>query len=535
MTGHYKTGVLCILDGFGYREDSQDNGIKLAKTPTYSRLWDTVPRSWLKTSGLAVGLPEGQMGNSEVGHMNIGSGRVVMQDLPKIDTALSDGSLYTNPRLIEFIAKLKQSKGVAHLFGLMSPGGIHSHQDHMKSLSLHLAGQGIAVKLHLVADGRDTPPQSARQFLEIFETLEAESRLIKIASLGGRYFAMDRDNRWDRVEKAFTAMVHGKAKRVETARQAIEATYAAGKTDEFIEPVIIGDYAGMKPEDGFLIANFRADRARQLLSALVDEDFDGFSAPLFKPLAAVLGMVEYSSALSQKIPALFPSEDIRDCLGEVLGQHGIPQLRIAETEKYAHVTFFLNGGREDPIQGEDRILIPSPDVATYDLKPEMSAPELTDKLVEAIESRTYGLIIVNYANPDMVGHTGVLSAAIKAVETVDQCLARLEKAVTAIDGFMIITADHGNIELMRDQETGEPHTAHTNFDVPALLLGKENTELADGALSDLAPTLLDLMGLEQPAAMTGKSLVAPLSVNKQHTSTPSQTNTKAATREQEHS
>ncbi len=499
----FKTTLLCILDGFGYREDSADNAIKLAKTPVYDRWWQTRPRAWLQTSGLAVGLPDGQMGNSEVGHMNIGGGRVVMQDLPRIDAAFADDSIKKNETLEAFIQKIRATGGKAHVFGLMSPGGVHSHMDHMAGLASVLHKAGLEVVIHAVSDGRDTPPQSALDYLAEFETeIEGTAR---IGSIGGRYFAMDRDNRWDRVEKAYTAMMRASGAKATNARAAIEEAYAAGISDEFIEPVALEGYDGFAPTDGLLIANFRSDRVRQLAMALTDPTFDGFKAGV--PMAAVAGMTQYSEALAPRCPALFPPQKIVNSFGEIVAKQGIPQLRIAETEKYAHVTFFLNGGREDPFDKEDRILVPSPDVATYDLKPEMSAAEVTDKLVAAIRSGNYGAIIVNYANPDMVGHTGVLEAAIKAVETVDTCLGALETAIEKTGGVMLVTADHGNVELMRDQETGVPHTAHTHFDVPVVMVGGEAGQLKDGRLADLAPTLLELMAITPPAEMTGHSLL----------------------------
>lgn len=502
-----KPVVLCILDGWGYRDDVKDNAIKLADTPTYDRLWDTVPRAWLKTSGLAVGLPDGQMGNSEVGHMNLGSGRVILQDLPKIDDAIKTGTLAKNAELQAFIENLKASGGTAHIVGLLSPGGVHSHQDHMAALVNIIAEAGVPVRVHAFLDGRDTPPRSALPFIEKFETDIADANDASIATLTGRYWAMDRDKRWDRVEKAYDVMVMGAGEHVAaTAAEAVEAAYERDENDEFVAATALNDYRGMKDGDGLLCANFRADRAREILTALVDPAFDGFERDTRINFAAQTGMVEYSTALNAFLKIIFPAEDVVNSLGEILAKEGIPQLRIAETEKYAHVTFFFNGGVETPFEGEDRILVPSPDVATYDLKPEMSAPEVTDKLVEAIESGKYGTIIVNYANPDMVGHTGVLSAAIKAVETIDGCIARLEKAVTKAGGAMIVTADHGNVEMMVDETTGQPHTAHTNFDLPALLINHDGT-FKDGALSDMAPTLLHLMGVGQPTEMTGKNLV----------------------------
>lgn len=502
-----KPVVLCILDGWGYREDSKDNAIKLAKTPNYSRLWDSAARAWLQTSGLAVGLPDGQMGNSEVGHMNLGGGRVVMQDLPKIDEAIANGTLNSNDELVAFIEKLEKSGGTAHLLGLLSPGGVHSHQRHMAALVKAIDASGVPVRVHAFLDGRDTPPRSALPYIEEFETAIADCRDARIATVSGRYWAMDRDKRWDRVSKAYNAMVKGSG--IETAgsaTEAVNAAYARDENDEFVAATVLGDYRGMADGDGLLMANFRADRARQLLTALVDPAFDGFDRGKLVKFAAQAGMVEYSNALNEFLAVLFPSEEIKNSLGEVLAKEGIGQLRIAETEKYAHVTFFFNGGSEDVFEGEDRILIPSPDVATYDLKPEMSAPEVTDNIVEAIASGKYGAIIVNYANPDMVGHTGVLSAAIKAVETIDTCIGRLEEAVEKAGGALIITADHGNVEMMMDENTGQPHTAHTSFDVPVVMIGG-NAGLKDGRLADVAPTVLDLLGIKQPTEMTGHSLL----------------------------
>lgn len=503
-----KPVVLCILDGWGYRDQQKDNAIKLGNTPVYDRLWNTVPRAWLKTSGLAVGLPDGQMGNSEVGHMNLGGGRVVLQDLPRIDKAVETGELAKNPELVSFIDALKASGGTAHLMGLMSPGGVHSHQDHMAALVNIIAAQGVPVRVHAFMDGRDTPPKSAVPFLEKFEADIAGVADAKLATATGRYWALDRDKRWDRVEKAYKALVSASGEQIaNSAIEAIEAAYTRGENDEFVAPTVIGDYSGMKDGDGLLMANFRADRAREILTGLVDPAFDGFNREKTVKFAARAGMVEYSSAHNEFLTVLFPSENIKNSLGETLANLGIPQLRIAETEKYAHVTFFFNGGAEQPFEGEDRTLIPSPDVATYDLKPEMSAHEVTDDLVAAIKSGKYGAIIVNYANPDMVGHTGVLSAAIKAVETIDGCLGRLEEAVKEAGAAMIITADHGNVEMMTDETTGQPHTAHTNFDVPALLVNHEAT-FKDGALADVSPTLLSIMGVAQPVEMTGTNLVS---------------------------
>jgi len=499
--------VLCILDGWGYRPERQDNAIALANTPVWTKLLADCPHALLATSGLQVGLPNGQMGNSEVGHMNLGAGRVVMQDLPRIDQAVADGSLAKNPRLQDFIAALKKSGGKAHLLGLLSPGGVHSHQDHMAALARILSDAGVPVLVHAFLDGRDTPPSSAREFLTRFMT-DVEGKAVSFATISGRYYAMDRDKRWDRVTLAYNAMVEAKGEEAADAIAAVDASYHNGKTDEFVLPTVIGGYQGMKDGDGLLMANYRSDRAREILTTLVDPAFDGFARPRVPAFAARLGMAEYSKDLNAFLTLLFPPESLSQILGEVVSDKGLTQLRIAETEKYAHVTFFFNGGREQVFPGEDHILINSPKVATYDLQPEMSAPEVTDKLVEAIGSGKYDMMVANFANGDMVGHTGILSAAIKAVETLDGCLGRLKEAIVKAGGIMVITADHGNAEMMRDPVTGEPYTAHTIGRVPVVLLnGPVGKGLADGRLADVAPTVLSLMGLAQPAEMTGHSLL----------------------------
>jgi len=499
--------VLCILDGWGERDETDDNAIAAAATPVWDRLKATCPHARLDASGGEVGLPAGQMGNSEVGHMNIGAGRVVMQDLPRIDAAVADGSLATLPGLRDFIGALTKSGGTAHLMGLMSPGGVHSHQDHIAALANILCDAGVPVAVHAFLDGRDTPPSSARGYLATF--LEAAPRAA-VATISGRYYAMDRDKRWPRVEKAYAALADGAGPHVAEPLAAIDASYANSVTDEFMLPAVMGDYAGMRDGDGILMANFRADRAREILSALLDPEFDDFPRSRRIAFAAALGMVEYSAALAKLMGSLFPAIDLPDVLGEVVANAGLRQLRIAETEKYAHVTFFLNGGREVEFPGEDRILEPSPKVATYDLQPEMSAPRVTDRLVEAIASGIYDLVVVNYANTDMVGHTGIMEAAVVAVAAVDRCLGRLEAAVRAAGGALLITADHGNAENMRDSLTGQPHTAHTHNLVPVVLVagGTAGMRLADGCLADIAPTILELMGLPKPAEMTGRSLIA---------------------------
>lgn len=505
-----KPVILCILDGWGYSDDIEHNAIKQANTPTYDRLWKTCPRAWLKTSGLAVGLPDGQMGNSEVGHMNLGGGRVMLQDLPRIDSAIQDGSLARNAELVAFIEKLKSTGGAAHLMGLMSPGGVHSHQDHIAALANILSDAGLKVHIHAFLDGRDTPPKSALDFVQTFEASLTSPDLAKICTVTGRYFAMDRDQRWDRVEQAYRVITEARSEHsAPTATAAIEAAYVRGENDEFTKPTVVAGYDGLNESDGLLMSHFRADRAREILTALLDPDFNEFDRNGAPPFTTALGMVDYSSALSQFHPIMFPSIEVKNSLGEVLADNGVAQLRIAETEKYAHVTFFFNGGIEPVFEGEDRILVPSPDVATYDLQPEMSAYEVTSELETAIASGKYGAIIVNFANPDMVGHTGIMSAAIKAVETIDACLTRLETAAINAGAALLVTADHGNVEMMLDTKSGQPHTAHTSFDVPLVMINLDSS-LVDGSLSDIGPTMLSILGLSQPNEMTGRSLVGTI-------------------------
>ncbi len=501
--------VLCVLDGWGCRAEPADNAIRAADTPNWRRFLGTAPHARLQASELYVGLPEGQMGNSEVGHMNLGAGRVVMQDLPRIDRAIADGSLARNPALAAFIGALKASGGTAHLLGLLSPGGVHSHQRHLAVLARLLDAAGIPVRVHAFLDGRDTPPQSAAEYLKQFAADTAGLKGVAIATISGRYYAMDRDKRWDRVEKAYRALAGAEGERAGDAEAALRQAYDAGKSDEFVLPTAIGDYPGMRDGDGLVSANFRADRMREILDALLDPGFAGFRRERAVTFAAALGMSEYSTELKRFLKTLFPPEDLADTFGEVVSRAGLTQLRIAETEKYAHVTFFFNGGREAEFPGESRILVPSPKVATYDLKPEMSAPEVTDKLVAAIDQGRFDVIVVNYANADMVGHTGDSAAAVKAVEAVDRCLGRLAEAVTRARGALLITADHGNAEMMRDPATGHPHTAHTLNPVPLLLVNPPAgvTGLEGGRLADVAPTLLLLLGLRQPRAMTGKPLL----------------------------
>ena len=497
--------MLVILDGWGWREDSADNAVALARTPVFDDLWANSPHAFLDTSGKDVGLPVGQMGNSEVGHLNIGAGRVVMQDLPRISDAVEEGGLGEIPQLQEFIAALKASGGACHLLGLVSPGGVHSHQDHAAALASHIAAAGIHVHVHALTDGRDTPPRSGAQDLE--RLTAALPQGAEIASVCGRYWAMDRDNRWERVARAYNMMVTADAPRAENAVEVVNTAYTMDTTDEFIEPHIIGDYAGMKDGDGILCFNFRSDRVREIFTALLDPEFSGFARSRVVHFAAAAGMTQYSTALDAFMTTLFAPQSLDNVLGKVVADAGRTQLRMAETEKYPHVTYFLNGGEEKPYRGEDRIMAPSPKVATYDLQPEMSAPELTEKAVTAIGSAKYDLIVLNFANPDMVGHTGSLPAAIKAVETVDECLGRIVAALKDAGGALLVTADHGNCEMMRDPETGGPHTAHTTLPVPVILWNSGANAIHRGRLADIAPTILALMDIPRPREMTGEPLL----------------------------
>jgi 2,3-bisphosphoglycerate-independent phosphoglycerate mutase len=498
--------MLVILDGFGWREERADNAVRLARTPNFSRLWEGCPHNLLRTSGRDVGLPEGQMGNSEVGHLNIGAGRVVVQELVRIGDAVADGSIARLPALVGLIDRLKASGGACHLLGLVSPGGVHAHQDHAVALARVLSAAGVKAMVHAFTDGRDTPPRAALEDLVAFTA--ALPAGVPIGTVCGRYFAMDRDQRWERVAKAYDLLVDGRGNRFDTAAAAVRGAYAHDTSDEFVPPAAIGSYQGMRDGDGVLCFNFRADRVREILGALLEPDFTGFPRRRVIRFAAAVGMTRYSDELAPLLGVLFPPDELSHLLGEVVAEAGRTQLRMAETEKYPHVTYFLNGGQEQSFPGEDRILVPSPKVATYDLQPEMSAPDLTDKAVAAIDAGKHDLIVLNYANPDMVGHTGSLPAAIKAVETVDAALGRIADAVRRRGGALLVTADHGNCELMRDPATGGPHTAHTTNPVPVLLMGGGAATLRAGRLADVAPTLLDLMGLPKPAEMTGTSLIA---------------------------
>ncbi len=504
MNMSHKPTVLCILDGWGLRADVTDNAIALGNTPVFDRLMAEAATSKIRTYGKDVGLPEGQMGNSEVGHMNIGSGRIVWQDFPRINNAIADGAFLNNAKLNEFVAKLRAQDGQAHLMGLCSPGGVHAHQDHLVVMANHLVAQGLKVVVHVITDGRDTAPRSGRGYLE--KMLGELDDAVTVGSLSGRYFAMDRDKRWDRVAKAYKAMIGDGPRVDQDLLAAMDASYGADIGDEFVEPVTFGS-SKMNDGDGLIMMNFRADRAREILTAFLDPNAQDIDARKIS-FAASLGMVFYSSALDPLIPAMFEPQDLPDTLGEMVAKHGGRQLRLAETEKYAHVTFFFNGGREDVFDGEERKLVDSPKVATYDLQPEMSAAEVTDALTQAIRVGAHDLIVVNYANPDMVGHTGVMEAALKAVAFVDECLGRVVEAIDEVGGTLLVTADHGNIELMRDQKTGEPQTSHTIGDVPLILHPARGAMLQEGRLCDLAPTILELMGIAQPSAMTGRSLLS---------------------------
>lgn len=500
--------LLCILDGWGIEASTPHNAITNANTPHWDAMLARYPHSQLLTSGAAVGLPDGQMGNSEVGHTTIGAGRIVLQNLPRINAAIHQDTLRTRPAIQTQVEALQKSNGTCHLLGLASSGGVHAHIDHIIALAGIMDAAGVKVAVHVITDGRDTALDSAPEFVDALEQALAPLQHAQIATVSGRFFAMDRDNRWERVEQAYDAIARGKGKQATSAATAVAESHAAEVWDEFVEPTVIGGYGGMQEGDALLCANFRADRAREICDALANPDFDAFVRTHPLPLHAV-AMVEYSEAHNAFMELLFPAEEITHSLGALVAEAGMTQLRIAETEKYAHVTFFFNGGQEAVFAGESRNLVPSPDVKTYDLLPEMASAEITARLVEAIQSNAYDLIVVNYANTDMVGHTGEYEAAVQAVEAVDNALGALEQAVLAQGGVMLVTADHGNSERMIDPETGAKHTQHTTGPVPAVLVTNqaEDITLQDGNLSDIAPTLLPFLGLEKPAQMTGKNLI----------------------------
>ncbi len=511
MTATKKPIVLLILDGFGHSDNTEHNAVYSANTPVWDRIWANNPKGLIKTSGLAVGLPEGQMGNSEVGHVTIGAGRVVYQSFTRINKAIEDGDFFENPAYIAAIDKAVNNGRAVHIMGLLSEGGVHSHQDHIYAMIKMAAQRGAKeIYLHAFLDGRDTPPRSAQSSLEKAEALFGELGVGRIASLCGRFYALDRDNRWDRVQACYDAMVSGKAEfDAETALAGLAAAYARDENDEFITPTVIAgegeEVATISDNDSVIFMNFRPDRAREITRALLEKDFDGFERELHPQLADFVMTTEYASDIQAS--CAFPPEEMVNSFGDYLAQLGKTQLRIAETEKYAHVTFFFNGGVESEFPGEDRILVPSPNVATYDLQPEMSAPEVTDKLVEAIKSGKYDAIICNYANCDMVGHSGIFEAAMQAVEAVDTSLGRALEAIESVGGEALVTADHGNVEEMFDPATGQVSTQHTTLPVPLVYFGPRKGQILDGgSLADLAPTLLNLMGLEQPAEMTGRNL-----------------------------
>lgn len=502
-----KPVLLLILDGWGHRDDPADNAIAQARLPHWHALLRDCPHTLVHTSGMRVGLPEGQMGNSEVGHMNLGAGRVVYQDLTRIDVAVADGSFFTNPELAAACVGAKAANGTLHIFGLLSPGGVHSHESHIFAMLELARRQGVArIAVHAFLDGRDTPPQSARASLEKLLSACAAIPGAFVATISGRYFAMDRDNRWDRVEKAYRAIAEAQSPlHASGALEALDAAYVRGETDEFVQPTVLDGAQPMHDGDAVVFMNFRADRAREISACFVQPDFAGFVRPRAIALSRFVCLTEYDTTLPA--PVAYGPESLVNTLPEVLAANGLTQLRIAETEKYAHVTFFFSGGREALWPGEERILVPSPNVATYDLQPEMSAPEVTAKLVDAIVQQRYDAIICNLANPDMVGHTGNLAAAVKAAEAIDEAIGKIVAALRSVGGEMLLTADHGNLEMMRDQSTGQAHTAHTTGPVPLVYLGRAASLRDDGALKDVAPTLLHLMGIAQPAEMSGHNLV----------------------------
>jgi 2,3-bisphosphoglycerate-independent phosphoglycerate mutase len=503
--------LLVILDGYGHRDDGEDNAIARASKPNWDRYWARYAHTVIDASELHVGLPPEQMGNSEVGHLNIGAGRVVFQEFTRIELAIRNGELARNEVFAEAVKQALAGGSAVHVLGLLSPGGVHSHEDQIFALLDMVAGAGVRdIRVHAFLDGRDTPPKSAAASLKALEARCASDSGARIASICGRYYAMDRDKRWERTAAAYDMLTSGEAQyHSASAVAGLEAAYARGETDEFVKPTLIAgpgaEPAPIRDGDVVIFMNFRADRARQLTHALTDPQFQAFARRRVPRLAYYCTLTSYGEEF--KLPVAFRSEPVTNGFGEVLASQGLRQLRIAETEKYAHVTYFFNGGVETPYPGEERILVPSPKVATYDLKPEMSAVEVTDKLVEAIRSRRFEAIICNYANADMVGHTGIMDAAVKAIETLDACLGRAIEAMRAIGGEVLITADHGNAETMRDTKTHQPHTAHTTNRVPLLYIGREATLEPNGALADIAPSLLRMMGLPQPAEMTGKPLI----------------------------
>lgn len=500
--------VLCILDGWGIGDGNEFDGIASAETPCYDSMMRDYPNTTLTTFGGAVGLPEGQMGNSEVGHMNIGAGRVVMQFLPRIDKAFADGEVKRNRDLQNMLAALKISGNALHLMGLCSDGGVHAHLDHVIGLAEIASEAGVRTYIHAFTDGRDCAPESGKAFLETLDRAVSKFETVSIVTVCGRYYAMDRDNRWERVSQSYNAIMYGEGAVGDSVQEVMQASYNDGVTDEFVKPTVLDGYEGLQNGDGVLFANFRSDRARELLQALLLPDFNAFDRGDFATISEAIGMVEYSDVLNEHMHVLFPPITHRNILGEVLSAKGLKQLRMAETEKYPHVTFFFNCGREKPYVGEERILVDSPKVATYDLQPEMSAPELSEKLLEAVRNDAHDVIIVNFANTDMVGHTGSVDAVRKAAESVDGTLCKLQQAVVDKGGVLFVTADHGNADQMFDEDTNGPHTAHTLNPVPFIAIGTGDIDLKEGGkLADIAPTVLNVLGIDVPDEMDGESLL----------------------------
>ncbi len=511
MSFRAKPAVLLIMDGWGYSEDARSNAIMAANTPVWDRLWERCPHTLINTSGAEVGLPDGQMGNSEVGHLNLGAGRVVYQEFTRVSRSVRTGSFFTNRTLVDAVDGAIKSQGAVHILGLLSPGGVHSHEEHIHAMARLAVERGASrVYVHAFLDGRDMPPRSASASIQAMNRVFAELGKGRIASIVGRFYAMDRDNRWDRVQQAYRLLVEGKAEYSATdAELALQQAYERDETDEFVKGTSIvppgGQPVTIEDGDAVLFMNYRSDRARQLTRAFIEPDFSEFERNRVPSLSSFVSLTEYNKDFD--IPVAFPPERLDNVFGEYISKLGLRQLRLAETEKYAHVTFFFNGGREQVFEGEERILIPSPKVNTYDLKPEMSAPQVTDALVEAIGSGKYDAIICNYANSDMVGHTGKFDAAVAAIEALDRCLGRVVEAIDQSGGEMLITADHGNAEQMEDVENAQPHTAHTQNPVPLLYVGRPGRFSDRGALCDIAPTLLTLMGLAVPSEMRGHNLL----------------------------
>ena len=507
-TPHKKPVVLCILDGWGIGDGGEYDAIASANTPCYDNMMTNYPNTTLTTFGGAVGLPEGQMGNSEVGHMNIGAGRVVMQYLPRIDKAFADGKVNQNKDLQSLIANLKETGGACHIIGLASDGGVHAHIHHIQELVKITSGAGIKTHIHAITDGRDCSPESGKDFIENLESYISDNENAQLSSIIGRYYAMDRDNRWERVEEAYNVIINGEGTASSNAAEAIQNSYNNNITDEFIKAITLNNYQGFENGDSIIFANFRSDRAREILNAIMLENFTEFKRKNGqREVAHSISMVEYSDELNEVMKVLFPTVKHKNILGSVLSDYGLKQIRMAETEKYPHVTFFFNAGCEVPFEGEERILVNSPKVATYDLQPEMSAPELSEKLLKVIEENNHDVVIVNFANTDMVGHTGSLEAAMAAAASVDSTLCKLQAAVRANDGILLVTADHGNADQMFDPKTNGPHTAHTLNPVPFIIIGAGDISLKQGKLADISPTILHFLCIDQPEEMDGECLV----------------------------